>query len=244
MSSCQWVDNITIHARVWHQGTWGPWDAWWVSESYLIPTLSGNGTYYIEYWAEDALNNSEPLHNQTICVDNRPPDVNKEYGQPTFVNASSARFITSNTTIYLNATDLPVGCAVGNYTIYYRIWNTTSGWTAWMNTTENQSQDASFTLWDLGLRNECHHYIEYYAVDGFGNNGSGIGWADVYNQSYYVDNTPPDIDDWIGDPSDDVDVFMDAFDYCVNESTIIWINATFLAADGDLFFSSFYTNVW
>ena len=168
-------EEYQIHYRVWYNSEWTNWMTGDVNQD-IVLTMNDLGEpftedckHYIEYYAVDNFNNTEETHNQTFYVDNTPPITTKEYGSPKWEN-SSGTFITTYTPIYLNATD-PGICAVGHYTIYYRIgyyyeeWT----WTNWENGSANQ--DVTFTMNDLGNSwdSSYKYYIEYYAVDCLGN---------------------------------------------------------------------------
>ncbi|HEC76566.1 MAG TPA: hypothetical protein ENI33_04830, partial [Thermoplasmatales archaeon] len=98
----------------------GSYFIWWfvVNESGDIYdmniTSNENVTIYIDeecshliyYYIEDDLGNGiEGWLN--VFVDNSPPNITKEYGMPYYENEAGAEFITSNTPIYINATDVP-----------------------------------------------------------------------------------------------------------------------------------------
>ncbi|RLF31118.1 MAG: hypothetical protein DRN07_07780, partial [Thermoplasmata archaeon] len=111
-----------------------------------------------------------------------------------------------------------VKCAVGSYQIWYRVYSTAAGaWTPWQSGPWNES--VIFTLADLGILDNCTHYIEYYAIDDLYNN-----YTEVLNQTVYVDNTAPTITITVGDPN--CSNPPDGYDYCVTTDTVITINAT------------------
>ena len=138
--------------------------------------------HYLEFFSIDYIGNTEDITNQTHYVDDTPPTTTKEYGSPNGT-CLSATWITGNTSIYLNATDSDGNCAVGNYTIHYRVWYNGS-WTSWMNGTVNT--DVEFNMDDLSLGGSGLHYIEYYAVDALGNTET------LHNRTFHVDNEGPE----------------------------------------------------
>ena len=89
-------------------------------------------------------------------------------------------FVTTHTHFLLYSKDNQSECNVGARNIYYRIWNTNSGWSNWMI-----YQNGPFSTPGFTLKEECLHYIEYYSDDYLGNKET------VQNISCYVDNTPP-----------------------------------------------------
>ena len=107
--------------------------------------------------------------NATLEADLTPPSVTFEVGTP-YYNDGINEWISSSTPLYINASD------EHNYTIYYRIWN--GSWGAW----QSGLMDTNLIL---HIQDEGLHYLEYYASDSLGNP------SDIYNVSFYVDNTPP-----------------------------------------------------
>ncbi len=167
----------------------------------------------LEFWAVDILGN-EGLHTiQTHYVDDTPPTTVKEYGTPQC--GCGTLYITSQTPIYLNATDGGL-CKVGGMTIYYRVWYNGT-WTSWMNSAQNVTR----TMEQLGLPwdDDCVHYIEYYAVDCLGNT------EELHNQTFYVDNTGPKVDKEFSQPNYGPDGLF------VTTDTIIYLNATDLIGE-------------
>jgi len=61
----------------------------------------------IEYYSVDNAGNEESHHIQTHYVDNSYPELSFELGTPIYTNVTNANFTTSDTPIYLNATDMP-----------------------------------------------------------------------------------------------------------------------------------------
>lgn len=159
----------------------------------------------IHWYSVDCFGNTETAHNQTHYVDNTPPFTTKEYGAPIYT-VGDQTYLSAQTPIYLNATDTQDNCSVNCYTIYYRIWNQSHGWTEWLPGTLNTNLTVFIT-------DSCMHYLEYYAQDCVGNTES------IHNQTIYVDATPPTTIKEIGQP------------YCndtvnVTDSTLFWLNAT------------------
>ncbi|MCD6171317.1 MAG: hypothetical protein J7J36_02735, partial [Thermoplasmata archaeon] len=200
--SCN-VGSFYMHWRIWN-GTWTPWHVGSRGEVINI-TFNEECKHYIEYYSEDNLGNVETtIHNRTFYVDESPPTSSIELGNPSYGNC-----ITSQTPIWINATDPNAPCNSDNNSIYYHIWNSTSGWTTWMHTVH-----ANLMTY---IKDECKHYIEYYAVDALGNTESTI-----HNITLYVDDSTPVIVKTVGNPN----VTVAPGEYYVTTSTPIIINAT------------------
>ncbi|MEM1513325.1 MAG: PKD domain-containing protein [Candidatus Thermoplasmatota archaeon] len=178
------VGNCTIWYRIYNNG-WGEWQKGEAGVNVTF-NFSQECEHYLEWYAVDALGNNESengIHNVTFKVDNTPPSSTCEFGSPQSTSEGKT-YITSNTPIYLNATD--AGCLPGTYIIYYRI-NYSNSWTEWLH--GNLNENITFTLNDLGIpwNEDCEHIIEYYAVDKLGNQQI------TQSETVYVDNTPPTI---------------------------------------------------
>ncbi len=171
LSKCS-VGSYQIYYRYWKIGdpipdfTTGPMN------SSVMFSFDEECEHMLEWYVVDDLGTETMHYYQHYRVDDTPPMVTKEYGNPTGV-CDGNRCITTTTPIYLNATDAG-DCAVGSYQIFWRIWDMTGGWGAWQSGPLNSN--VSFTVPD-----ECKHYIEYYAVDDLGNYGLAPG-------TYYVDD--------------------------------------------------------
>jgi len=178
-----------IHYRIFVPGC--GWGTWKVTPDVADFTFGGECTHYVEYYAVDEFGNNESAiqggpNNQTFHVDESPPTTTIEFGAPQYVNVNT--YITSNTLIYINATDYPVGdCASGVKYIEYRI-QYNGQWSDWTIYT------GPFSLRDIGDTNDCQHKIQARSIDNLGNIGS------KKTKTVYVDNTPPRVDKTIFDP--------------------------------------------
>ncbi|RLF52632.1 MAG: hypothetical protein DRN19_00590 [Thermoplasmata archaeon] len=158
--------------RIWYNDIWSNWIEYTGNF-----TLSGEGKHYLEYYSVDNAGNIEDVHNQTHYVDDSPPITSISYGIPFYTNGTGT-WITTFTSIYLNAIDEPeYGCGV-NHT-YYRIDNG-----KWIEYTK------PFTI-----DKECSHIIEYYSVDHLGN------IEDRHVIKINVDSSPPRTTIDFGSPS-------------------------------------------
>jgi len=115
--------------------------------------------------------------------------------------------VTTDTLITLDAVDL--GCCPSLITIEYRIWNITDGWSDWIKYTG-----------EFSFEEECEHYLEVRAYDCLEN---GIDIID--NETFYVDDTPPEIIKTVGDPNCTGCGEMGDDDYCVTTDTLITLEA-------------------
>ncbi|MCD6171430.1 MAG: PKD domain-containing protein, partial [Thermoplasmata archaeon] len=136
--------------------------------------------HYINITAMDDLGNVA-YHNQTVYVDNSPPDISKEYGKP-YYNDGTNEWITSLTPIYINATDAGL-CPVGSVHVNVSVYSFKTGITTYYETSVT-NETASLLIY---LPEECKHYINITAMDDLGN-------VAYHNQTVYVDNSPPEID--------------------------------------------------
>jgi len=238
------VGSVYLYYRIWYDGTWGPWlevyeASGGVSIDFTLAQLTQVTGYegfdedclhHIEYYAKDNIGNlnmsDTGYWNQSFWVDNTPPAVTKEYGTPFYVDSYGNDYITNKTMIWINGTDEGT-CAVGSYTIYVRIWYD-GVWSDWWYRTPH-SLDWDFTLenWWAWIGepphvvDDCMHHIEIVVEDNLGNwNGSLFEGEPAINQTFYVDNTPPEtLKEFEGFTYGQDDEFLSV-------DTLIWLNAT------------------
>lgn len=96
--------------------------------------------------------------------DMTPPTTTKEYGTPYYTDGVN-EWVTSDTPIYLTATDEGSGVAYTKYRVWYN-----GEWTEWLTYT------GPFTMKDIGVEKDCLHKIEWYSVDNAGNEET---WEEV-----------------------------------------------------------------
>jgi len=154
--------DYTIYYRIWN-GSWQEWQSGLINTD-IVLHLQNEGMYYIEYYAKDEYNNTSPVGNVTIYVDNTAPVTT-----PAFTPASpdgENGWYASNVTVTLASVD--DGCGVAS--IYYRI------------------DDGAITEYvGAFVVTEGNHIIYYYAVDNLGNQ------EEVATQEIKVDETAPSI---------------------------------------------------
>ncbi|MCD6171331.1 MAG: choice-of-anchor J domain-containing protein, partial [Thermoplasmata archaeon] len=139
--------------------------------------------HWINITAMDDLGNVA-YHNETIYVDNTPPEITKEFGTPIYGD-----HITSSTPIYINATDAGL-CPVGSVHVNVSIYSFNTGLTTYY---ETDVPAGTASIGPIYLPEECEHWINITAMDDLGN-------VAYHNETIYVDNTPPDITKTIGEP--------------------------------------------
>ncbi|MCD6133157.1 MAG: hypothetical protein J7J16_02385, partial [Deltaproteobacteria bacterium] len=123
--------------------------------------------------------------NETFNVDDSSPVVNKTIVGGGY-NDGSNYYVNQSAVIYLNVTDLP-DCAVGGWTLHYRIWWNGS-WITDVMAHTNQS---------FSFAHDCKHYLEYYVNDSLGNRWPATGW---HNETFFVDSVAPTSTLVVGDP--------------------------------------------
>jgi hypothetical protein len=137
------------------------YDTGWIiyTGDFNISSDWSDGIYTIKYNSTDNLGNVEPTNNETIYLDNTPPDKLLKVGDPKYrVNdALDLWNITSLTSLNLTADDGP-GCGV-NYT-QYRVSNSTFD-LGWITYTGNFFFSSD---WSDGI-----YTLEYNSTDHLGN---------------------------------------------------------------------------
>jgi len=135
--------DYTVYYRIW-SGSWQGWQSEAVNTNAII-YLPEEGMYYIEYYAEDEFNNTSPIDNVTVYVDNTPPVTSIELTGTLGENG----WYVSTVTVNLTAVDIN-GSGVG--AIYYKIDD--GNWTEYTG---------AFDITADGI-----HTLYYYAVDNLG----------------------------------------------------------------------------
>jgi len=165
-------------------------------------TLPEDCIHWINITAVDDLGNTA-YHNETVYVDNIPPDITKEFGTP-YYEKNGKIFITSNTPIWVNATDNGTDpCIVGSVHLNVKVYNASKPtpeliYNEWDNVSDGWAH-LQFTIPD-----NCMHWINITAVDDLGN----PNW---HNETVYVDNVPPIINKTIGEPKSEKIIFYEGF---------------------------------
>jgi len=204
-------DNINgtgvdaIYYRVWYNESWHPADSqdsyggnhnitmyrniyWYVYSNNTVNFgpiyFMEEGKHYMEFFSTDRAGNEENHTNQTIYVDNTPPQVTIEMGIPSYIQDGKI-FINSTTPIWINVTDM-----MNLYLIRWTIWNETGA------VYDSGISEKNLTLY---IAEEGKYTIGYWAEDGLGNRWPASGYDN--DTTFYVDNTPPETDLTIGKPN-------------------------------------------
>lgn len=158
--------EVTIHWRYAIDGEWNDWSE--EHKSSVTIKFNEDSNHTLEYYCVDALGNEEEHHVQYYKVDSTPPITAKTYGEP-FYNNGTHDFGTSETLIYLNASDQGCDGGVGVDYTEYRIGNG-----------EWQIYENPFTIEEEGMYRIC-----FKSIDLLGNEET------KKCQYIIIDNTPP-----------------------------------------------------
>ena len=161
--------------------------------------------------------------NETFYVDETAPELTK-----TMVNGPYCEIVPNasycvNLSTAINVTATNGGCCPDtNLTVTYRIWNGT--WTDWQNYTGN-----------INFAEECVHYLDLNVSDCLGN-------SFVDREIFYVDETAPEINKTVGEPSSQ----RSPTEWDVTMATPITINATTggCCANLTVEYRIWYNGVW
>ncbi len=194
--------NITYD--IWYNQT-----GWQGPFNYTEPfNLTGECKHYIEFFADNASYNDEPLRNQTHYVDMSPPTSTMELGSPNATleyEGENFSTIRTCTPMWINATDEVAGieeCASGvewlNYTVWrnevpndYELIETVS---IHDNDENDMDKRPGFISAELHFDEECFHEIKWDVEDYVGHR------ADQQSIDISVDGTAPTIEKTIGEP--------------------------------------------
>jgi len=192
------VGYICMYYRYWFNGTW--------TETYsmcneqhgqvgcnIVDFIQGDGVHYFEWYSEDGLGNRYLLSgwwNTTFYVDNLPPDVVIDVGDPHgMLPGDDTTYVTNETPLWMNATDNDTYYPAVSESVhlYYKIWHNGS-WSDIVHLHEDYGTVSEL----LKLEENGIYYIEYYTEDLLQNRNPLIGWSNV---TFFVDIIPPSIDD-------------------------------------------------
>jgi len=136
-----------------------------------------------------------------VNVDSIPPNITKVVGTPNFKISDDEYYVGRSTEITASSIDNG-SCAVGLSKLEYRIWDFL--WSPWMP----YNDPITFT-------GGCKHYLEIRATDLLGN-------AIIDNETFYLDDTPPDVTKVVGEPN----IPAGGGNYYITNETKIWLNVT------------------
>lgn len=154
----------------------------------IIFNMGREGIYDVLWYSIDRTGNIEEIKTQEIIVDNSPPSTAIKIGEPQCMEGIDA-WISSQTPIYLNATDDPeFGCGVKE--IHYSY----DGGETWHIA---QGDNVTFTIPE-----ECHHLLLWYAVDNLGNAEK------IHSFMINVDAFPPSTNLTVGEPHTENPLFV------------------------------------
>ncbi|MEM5772994.1 MAG: fibronectin type III domain-containing protein [Candidatus Aenigmatarchaeota archaeon] len=205
--------NTRIHYLVWYKVN--PEDEWTLetpdqagigepNENITINLVKGS-YHLVKYWAVDACGQEEAPHYELDIVDNKPPILTKEIGDPKIPVGTGEWYITQNTMITLNCVDDSPHPS-DHVTIYYRYKVDDGEYTDWITYT------GPFHFTEDSL-----HTLEYKCVDILGN------LAGPYVEYDYVDSVPPTTAKTYGQPLVEG---QGGYPKWINSSTPITLTAT------------------
>ncbi len=137
--------------------------------------------------AFDRFGNSLAEHKEYIKVDCTPPEIFKTVGEPSYTIIPGQEYcITNETPITFYAEDRGCLGGVGLATVEYNIWYA-GNWSGWIPLEELEGDP-------LYLTEPCTHYLLIRAIDLLGN-------EIIDNETFNVDNEPPEILKTVGEPN-------------------------------------------
>ncbi|MEM5855046.1 MAG: hypothetical protein QXX07_03335 [Candidatus Aenigmatarchaeota archaeon] len=204
------ADKTRIHWKVWYKVN--PNDPWVIDQEGVgdenqdvTITLTKDSYHLVEYWAVDACGWEEVHHFELDIVDNKPPILTKEIGDPKLPVEDGKWYITQNTMITLNCVD-DMPHPSDHVTIYYRYKVDNGQYTDWITYTG-----------PFHFNEDSLHTLEYKCVDILGNT------AGPYVEYDYVDSVPPTTTKTYGQP---LVVAQGGYPKWINSSTPITLTAT------------------
>ncbi len=123
--------------------------------------------HLIEYYSTDKLGNVEEIKKQCVFVDNTPPTVDKDVGEPK-VKKGEDLYISQQTPMYLTCQDQePHPVDRSSLWYRYRISDDCINWDGWTEWIDPISEEAKTIYFE---EDSCHE-LEYYCEDALGNAG-------------------------------------------------------------------------
>ncbi|MCK5176447.1 MAG: hypothetical protein KAQ92_01860, partial [Candidatus Aenigmarchaeota archaeon] len=161
---------------------------------------------------------------EVFKVDSTPPKTDKTYGDPHYpliiTETNYPHWITTHTPVTMIAEDGGNICAIGVNKTYYRNYGDMctrvddkycADYETCMTWPQNDEDELDWLVYDgtFTKNDESCHVIEFFSVDNLGNK------EDTKWQCVYVEDTPPNGELIIGDPSIECDP--------INESDCHWV---------------------
>ena len=187
-----WPENWTFYAvnESIIQNPDGSYKDWTLSF-----TAEQAGWYRFISIAYDCVGNKEKppfahgAYDAECCVmpDTEPPIITKEYGEPNIaieIDGEIVHIITSNTKIYLNATDMPEEDYIGIDKIYWRF-NETMAWYSTASYDGSKTANHSFTPSPFGLAEGVLYHLFYKSTDLFQHE------SEEGKQKFVIDDSHP-----------------------------------------------------
>ncbi len=213
------VREIDYRILIWNDtiSDWEVLQNWTTGGSAVTFYFNEQCMHKVEYYAIDSLENKEALKWAIYYVDTTPPSTSLEAGNPNVAITSNKYFVTSNTPIWLNASDAGCNNGSGVAELHYRI--IYGGYPYDFVVYDNGNGDLNSSVGNISVKisfnEECNHTLIYWAVDYVGN-------VEGQNKAYfYVDNSPPMINLTIGEPQYNKSGML-----FITSHTPIWVNAT------------------
>jgi hypothetical protein len=183
------VDKVECSYEVWWEGQLV--DSGEFTESQRI-IFNEDSEHTLKISCVDALGNLVE-DTETFLVDSTPPETTKTYGDPTIVSGNY-RWIGVSTPVTLTATDAKVGVDTINYRVTLLDIPDESCTETCDESGSGDYTSVSGTSTEFNINEESCHLIEFYSKDKLGNT------EQIKSQCVFVDNTPPDVNKFIGEP--------------------------------------------
>ncbi|MBU0979634.1 MAG: hypothetical protein KJ709_02415, partial [Nanoarchaeota archaeon] len=157
--------------------------------------IAQESCHMIEYYADDLLWNAEPIQTDCVFVDKTGPDVSTWFMGPQY-NVGDIWWINFETEVEMSAVD-PEPHPSGLDTLWYRISRVADGACEDVELCQETEVTGDWTLaegQDVHITEESCHLIEVKAIDN-------VEKQTIYKRCAYVDNTAPNTDKTVGEPS-------------------------------------------
>ena len=193
------IGEYTIHWKIWNVTGDSLYNEGIQHNQDVILYIDETCEHNVSYWVNDTLGNRWPTedegwHEETFYVDNNPPIIQKVVGDPNCSGVCGADYcVKTHTPIYIRAGE--ESCCPCDITFEYRVHNGTydSGWKS-VSTNDNNITDGGDGWFSFSFDSECFHHFDLRATDC-------LGQVTYHNETFFVDDTPPQIDKTVHDPN-------------------------------------------
>ena len=156
-------------------------------------TIPDESCHIIEYYSDDNAGNDEDVNYQCVFVDKTAPTIEKDVGMPHVMVNESYYWVTQNTDVLLNCTDMgnhPSGAEEFCFNVALDGADVTNSYCSSYGGTLDGDYccvDSDHTYLDFNFMEDSEHVMEYYCTDAVEKQ------SDIESATFKVDTMAPNI---------------------------------------------------